>query len=172
MIVRALLACFALALTAGLTACGGRYQLGPGSDPGFATLHVAIVRSDTMVPQSTAVFTTAIRAAFLKDGRVRLVDRPDEADAILRITLTDYGREMTVAQPTDTGLARRYDVTLSAIATLTDQRDGRPLLTDRPLVARRGVFSDGGNVQAEAQTLPLLAERLAEETLRAVLDRW
>lgn len=172
MIVRLFLVCLSLVLGTGLAGCGGRYQLGPGTEPGFATLHVAVVKSDALVPQSVAIVTAAIREAFIKDGRVRLVDRPDEADAVLRVVLVDYRRETTVAQPADTGLSRRYDVTLNAVATLIDQRQGRPLLTDRPLSARRGVFSDSGNIPAEAHTLPLLADRLAGEAVRAVLERW
>lgn len=170
--MRTLLLCFTVALCAILTACGGRYQLGPGSDPAFATLHVAVVTSDTMLPQSAAVITTAVREAFIKDGRVRLVDHSADADAILRIVLVSYSRETTVALPNDTALARRYDVTLAARATLHDQRRNQPILVDRPLMARRGVFSDSGNIPAEAHTLPLLAERLADETVRAVLERW
>lgn len=169
MIARALLlACLLL----GLTACGGRYQLGSATEPGFTTLHVAVVRSEAMVPQATALVTTALREAFIKDGRVRLVDDPGQADAILRVTLVTFGREMTVAQTSDTGLSRRHDLTLGARATLTDRRDGRLLLDERPLSARRGVFSDDGHGPAEYQTLPLLAERLADDTVRAVLERW
>lgn len=172
MIARALLACSLLGLCAALTACGGRYQLGSATEPGFVTLHVAVVRNDAMAPQSSALVTTAVREAFIKDGRVRLIDDATQADAVLRIILVDYQREMTVAQPQDTGLSRRHDLILSARATLTDRRDGRVLLADRPLTARRGVFSDDGHSAAEYQTLPLLAERLADDAVRAVLERW
>lgn len=172
MIARFLLACSLVGLCAGLTACGGRYQLGSATEPGFTTLHVAVVRNDAMVPQSAAIVTTALREAFIKDGRVRLVDDATQADAVLRVVLVTYQREMTVAQPADTGLSRRHDLVLTARATLTDRRDGRLLLADRPLTARRGVFSDDGHSPAEYQTLPLLAERLADAAVRAVLERW
>ena len=42
----------------------------------------------------------------------------------------------------------------------------------RPLLAKRGVFTDSGLVPAEYQALPLLAEQLATEAAHAVLDTW
>ena len=171
MFARALLSCFALALCAGLAACG-RYQLGTDTEVPFDKLHVSIIKSETLIPQAHALVTTQLREAFIKDGRVHLVDSPEEADAVRVVTLENSSRDVNVAQATDTGLARRYDVTLTARATLTDRRAGKNVFAARPLAARRGVFVDSGSVQAEYQTLPLLAERLAEDALRAVLERW
>jgi outer membrane lipopolysaccharide assembly protein LptE/RlpB len=161
----------ALLLGAVLAGCG-RYHPGSAGEPGFTTLHVEVVKSETIVPQAHALVTTRIREAFIRDGRVQLVDSADQADAVLSLVLEKYARDITVTQPNDTGLARRYDVTLTARATLTDRRTGRNIFAARSLQARRGAFADSGNVQAEYQLLPLLAEKLAEESVRATLDRW
>jgi hypothetical protein len=148
------------------------YQLGTGASPKFSKLFIAPVASDTLLPQAQALVTTQIREAFIKDGRVALVSSAEEADAVLKLTLSDYRREVGVVRPDDTGLARRYDVTLHARATLTTKPDGTTLFENRELVARRGVFTDSGQIPAEYQTLPLMAEKLASETVRAVLDTW
>lgn len=161
----------AVALCLGLTGCS-HYQLGTGTAPRFATLHVAVVANEATVPQAVALVTTQVREAFIKDGRVRLVDSPASADAVLTLTLTDYRREVTVVRPDDTALARRYDVILDARATLTDRRTSVALFTDRPLAVKRGVFTDSGQPQAEYQNLPPLAESLAASALHAVLDTW
>lgn len=163
-----------LTLLAGLVAAAGctHYRLGTGAEPPFASLHVAVVSSEVLLPQATALVTAAVRDAFLQDGRVRLVDSPEGADATLRVTLVSYGRGVAVVRPDDTGLARRFDVALAARATLTDERRGATLFADRPITATRGVFTDSGQVPAEYQTLPLLAERLAEEVRKAALDVW
>jgi hypothetical protein len=63
-------------------------------------------------------------------------------------------------------------VSLRAHATLTDQRTKQSLFVQRPLTAKRGVFTDSGLVPAEYQTIPLLAELLANEATHAVLDTW
>jgi outer membrane lipopolysaccharide assembly protein LptE/RlpB len=161
----------ALLLLLGLTACA-HYQLGNGPPPKFTRLYLAPVVSDGLIPQAQAVVTTQLREVFLKDGRLALVESAAEADAVLTITLGSYQREATVSRPDDTGRARRFAVTLRASATLLDVRSGQKLFADRPLSATRGVFTDSGQIQAEYQTLPLLAEVLAGNALHAVLDIW
>jgi len=159
------------ACTLGLVACS-HYRLGTGAEPRFATLHVNVVRNESLAPQVVALVTTQVREAFIKDGRVRLVDSVEEADATLSLTLEDYHRDATVARTDDTGLARRFDVTLRARATLTDRRTQRDIFSNQILKATRGVFTDSGQIPSEYQAMPLLAEQLAERTLHAALDNW
>lgn len=154
-----------------LGACTG-YHLGTGSEPKFSRLYVAPTGSDLILPQAAAIVSTQVREAFLKDGRVSLADSAAEADAVLTIKLAGYGRETAVVRTDDTGLARRFDVTLRARATLTDRRSGKALFTDRPLVVKQGVFTDGGQLQSEYQALPILAEELARQAVHTTLDTW
>jgi hypothetical protein len=161
----------ALAAVFLLGACA-HYRLGTGSALKFQTLFVAPVVNTAAIPQAQVLVTTQIREALLHDGRVTLVDSPGAADAVLQVTLTSYSRVVAVTRPDDTGLARRFDVSLHAEATLTDNRTRQPYFTRRPLVAQRGVFTDNGLVPSEYQALPLLAELLADETTHAVLDTW
>lgn len=158
-------------LCAGLASCA-HYRLDTDGSAKFTRLHVAVVRSDILLPQAQAIVTTQVREAFLKDGRVKLVNSPEEAEATLTLTLEDYRREVAVVRPDDTGLARRFEIALEARADLRDNRSLQMIFAGRPLVVRRGVFADGGQIQAEYQNLPLLAEKLAEESVRAVLDTW
>jgi hypothetical protein len=165
-----------IALFAGLTAlvlagCAS-YQLGTGREPKFTRVFVAPVHSDVSIPQAEALLTTAIREAFARDGRVTLAASADDADATLVIAIGEYRRDVTVVRPDDTGLARRFDVVLRGRATLTDTRAGKVLFANRPLEARRGAFTDNGQLQSEYQNLPLLAEDLARAALRATLDTW
>lgn len=160
-----------------LVSCS-HYQLGIENRRTFTTLHVAVVESDALIPQARAAITTQLREAFVKDGRVALVNTPQSADALLTVRLVDYRRDVTVVRPGDTGLARRFDVTLRAVATLTDTRTQTAIFADRELDVKRGVFSDstrpddGGLIQSEYQNIPLLAEVLANDLVRATLDRW
>jgi outer membrane lipopolysaccharide assembly protein LptE/RlpB len=166
------LSVFALSvLLLSLGACSS-YHLGTGTEPKFSRLFIAPVGSEVLVPQAKATVTTQLRESFLKDGRVALADSAAEADAVLTIKLTGYGRDTTVARADDTGLARRFDVSLRARATLTDRRTGKDLFTNRPFTAKRGVFTDSGQLQSEYQALPLLAAELARQTVQAALDSW
>lgn len=159
-------------LLATLLAGCTHYRLGTGAEPSFRTLYVEAVRVEALVPQAQAVVGTQLREAFLQDSRVRLVGRADEAEAVLTVVLDRYGRAVATVRPDDTGLARRFDVELAGRATLTDRRTGQVLFADRPLVARRGVFTDSGLGPAEYQNLPLLAQDLARQARQAVLDTW
>ena len=73
---------------------------------------------------------------------------------------------------TDTGRARKLNLALEATATLTDRRTGRVLFEHRPLHADRQIFTDSGQLQAEYDAVPLLAEQLAQAASRATLDTW
>ncbi len=159
------------AVALGLVSCAN-YHLGTGAEPSFQTLHVTIVKSDVLLPQAVALVTTQVRETFIKDGRVRLVDSAAEADAELTLTLEEYRREQTVARADDTGLARRYDLILQARASLLDRREKKIVFANQPLTVTRGVFTDSGQLPSEYQTLPLLAEQLAERALHATLDTW
>lgn len=155
----------------GVTGCAG-YQLGPGSAPKFATLFVAPVKTEALIPQARAELTTRVREAFIRDGRLRLVNSAESADAVLEITVAGYKRDVAVTRADDTGLARRFDVTLQARATLLNNRDRSQYFTDRVIESKRGAMTDDGLVPAESQLLPILGESLATEAVHAVLDTW
>lgn len=148
------------------------YQLGTGQGPGFRTLYVEPVANRTLVPQARALLTTQLREAFLRDGRVTLVNSAAEADATLAITLSEYRRDVRAVREDDTGLARKFDLTLAATCVLRDNRGGKNIFENRVISAQREAFTDSGQLQAEYQTLPLLADALAAKVAHAALDVW
>ncbi|WP_404422849.1 LPS assembly lipoprotein LptE [Nibricoccus sp. IMCC34717] len=168
-----LLAAAALALTG----CGS-YQLGTGTEPAFRSLYVAPVTNDAGIPQAAALFSRELREAFLRDGRVSLASTAEAADAVLEISLQSYERQATSALPQDTRLARKFDLELTARATLR-AHGGKEIFRDRELNATRQVYTTATSTgeisrqqQAEFNTQPLLARRLAEEAVHIVLDTW
>ncbi|MDR1281128.1 MAG: LPS assembly lipoprotein LptE [Opitutaceae bacterium] len=165
----AAIALFALFALAG---CAG-YQLGTGARAPFDTLYIAPVGDSAAIPQAQAIVTTQLRETFLRDGRVMLVNTPEDADAILRVDLTGYDRSSTVARSDDTGLARKFEVKLEAKVSLVDMREKKPLFANRTIVAGRQLFADNNQqIQAEYQLLPLLAETLVDKVRGAALDTW
>ncbi len=154
-----------------LTGCS-HYRLGTGQNLAFQTLYVAPVENKTMLPQAVALVSTALRDEFLRDGRVTLVNSPEQADATLTLTLSDYHRDVATVRPGDTGLARTFTLTLGATVTLHDNRAGRDLFSKRPVDAGRDAYTDSGQLQSEYQSLPLLAGALAKKISHAALDVW
>ena len=161
----------------GLLACllgfGGcsHYQLGTGATPAFHSVYVEPVANKTTLPQAREIVTTMVREAFERDGRVALANSPSAADATLSITIVDYHRDIAAVREGDTGLARKFDLTLGVDCTLR-QHDGTALFEKRRIEATREAFTDAGQLQAEYQTLPLLAGNLADKITHAALDVW
>ena len=166
-----LIPCCFVVLALLLGGCG-HYRLGTGGTLGFRRIHVAPVANETALPQAVGLVSAQIREHLARDGRVSLVSSAEEADVTLVITLTSYGREVATVRPDDTGLPRKFNLTLTAEATLRDQRAGTVLFENRALTSKKQAFTDSGQLQAEDQTLPLLAASLAESVRNAVLDVW
>jgi hypothetical protein len=163
-------AIFFLGVIVSLAGCAN-YQLGTATKASFSTLYVEPVESQTTLPQARALVSTQVREAFARDGRVALVNSPDEADAILSVTLVSYDRDVASVRENDTGLARKFTLTFDASCALRT-RSGEVLFDERIVRVRRDAFSDGGQLQSEFQTLPLLAQALADKIRHAVLDVW
>ncbi|MFZ9745959.1 MAG: LPS assembly lipoprotein LptE [Opitutaceae bacterium] len=166
---RALLAWLTLA-----TVLGGcsHYRLGTGSAPPFRSLHVAPADSRIALPQGAALLSARLRDSLLRDTRVELRPDPATAEAALTLTLVDYRREIAAARADDTGLARKFNVSLTAVCTLRDPRTGRSLWAERRISVRREVFTDRGQLQAEYQTLALLTDALAARIASDLLEMW
>lgn len=161
----------AAALALLLAACA-HYRLGTGAQPAFTTLYVEPVENKTMLPQSAALVGTQLRESFLRDARVTLVNSPAAADATLHVTLTDYSRAVAAPRSDDTGLARKFQLTLLAECTLRDRRTGRVWFEKRPVGAAKEAYTDSGQLQSEYNTAPLLSSSLADNIAHAVLDVW
>jgi hypothetical protein len=156
-----------------LTLAGcSHYGLGTGSKLSFRTLYVAPVENRSDAPAAAALMSNLLRDEFLRDGRVQVVNSPEGADATLALALVTYSRVAATARPGDTGLARKFAITLAGKATLTDNRNGRVLFSGRAVDGTRDDFTDSGQLLSEAQTLPLLAGDLAKKVAHAALDVW
>lgn len=164
---------------ASLVAGCSHYVLGTGHATPFKKLYVEPVVNAAALPQSVALISTEIREAFIRDGRLQMVNSPDDADVILSTKLGSYGREIATVVPNDTGLARKFVLNLSATITLAEPGSGKVYFKDRPLLVKRQVFTNNpqtGNfdnqLQAEYQAVPLLAQSLSASAVSHVLDVW
>ena len=167
-----------LALAAILTLAAGillpactHYNLGTGGELAFHSLYIEPVTNAALLPQARALVGTQLREAFLRDGRVALANSAEAAEATLHVALKSYDRAATVARTDDTGLARKFALALTAECSLRT-RDGKVQFEKRVVQARRDAYTDQGQLPAEYQTLPLLAETLAQNVAHAVLDVW
>jgi hypothetical protein len=161
-------------LAAALSFASGcsHYRLGTGAAPSFRSLHIEPVANPTLLPQAQAILSTRLREAFARDARVALANSAGGADATLTVAIADYHRAVAAVREDDTGLARKFNVTLGARCSLRDNRTGAYVWENRLVSATREVFTDGGQLQAEYQVLPLLSSALSARIVLAVLDTW
>ncbi len=172
------------ALSAGcillLTGACSHYRLGTGVERDFQSIFIAPVQTNAAYPQAAAVLTTQIRETFIRDGRVRVVNTPDEADAVLSVKLSGLQRAKLTSLAADSGLARKMGLALSATATLQDAAAKKIWFANRAVSVERQLFTDNGSAdlqpiqqtQAEYALLPQLAEPFAKQLLGSVLDTW
>jgi Lipopolysaccharide-assembly len=172
-----------LLMTAFLSQGCAHYKMGAGPAPAFQTLYIAPAKNKTTVPQSRELVSTMVREAFIRDGRVELVDGKSDADATLEVTLVKYRRDNAANREDDNGLARKFTLRLTAVCSLRDNRTGRMIFDGRTIDVQREAFTDNGlgsvpfgtsndQLQSEYNTLPLLAELLSDKVTHAVLDVW
>ncbi len=159
------------------------YKMGAGPAPSFSTLYIEPAKNKTTVPQSRELVSTLVREAFIRDGRLELVDGRGDADATLTVTLVKYHRDNAANREDDNGLARKFTLRLTASCSLRDNRTGRMIFDGRTIEVQREAFLDNGlglvpfgtsndQLQSEYNTLPLLAELLSDRVTHAVLDVW
>jgi len=172
-----------LLVSALLVQACANYRLGTGADPSFSTLYIEPAKNKTTLAQSQALLTTMVREAFVRDGRVTVVDRSSDADATLELTVIDYHRNNAANREDDVGLARKFTLHMRVSCRLRDNRTGRMLFDGRIIEVQREAFTDNGlgsvpfgtsndQLQSEYNTLPLLADSFSEKVTHAVLDVW
>lgn len=168
--LRAIVAALAVMVTLGLLSGCASYKLGMPVETPFKTLHVATVETEALVPQAAALLTRDLREAFIRDGRLTLVNETD-AGAILAVTLVLYERDLSATASQDTARARSFDLELTALATLTGP-NGQTYFKDRRFIVEELAFTDAGLLQSEYGAMPVLTRDLANKIRDAVLGAW
>ena len=104
---------FALIAITLLSGCAN-YQLGDSAPLPFRTLYILPAANDSFAPLAVSTVSSEIREAFIRDGRVKLIAKEENADAILTIRLTEYERSAVTRDTDDTFRARDFNIRFSA----------------------------------------------------------
>jgi hypothetical protein len=167
---------FVTALLLALAGCA-TYQVGKPAGTPFRTVYIEPVANRSYAPQAQALLSNQVREHLMRDGRVRVVG-PDEADAILSITLMEYSRDSSAVRADDTALASKFTMSMTAHCTLVDARNGRVYFRNRQTSTETdGIFGIDEEIplqglQSEYQTMPILTEKLARNIGNLVLHTW
>lgn len=173
---------FSLLASLLLTGCKN-YQLGSSAELPFRSIYIQPVQNDSFAPQASAQVSIQLRETFIRDGRIRIVSKPENAEGILEVTLIDYSRTPAARSSKDTVRASDLDLTLKANFSLYAKSTGSFLLqnataqnrvnakTANPYIDASATNIDAYN-QAERQSMPLLARGLSREIADQVLSPW
>jgi len=146
------------------------YQAGNGNSLPFASIQISPIKNQSLTPQINQVLNHDLREAFIQKSDV--VVTSSGADARLNVTLTRYERENIATNSEDTGLARKYELTLSATCDLLNSSSESPYFTSRTLTVSLDIFLDSGQTRAETNAIPLLSKKMAEAIANEVLQAW
>ncbi len=147
------------------------YRMGAGTQPPVASIYVAPVVNQSSAAQIAAPMTSALKEAFLADGRVVPVQSADLADGTLEVRLTRIERHVAATQPGDTALGESFRLVLYGHATL-QKADGTTVFENRGFRVQTYSYVDEDLVQAEYQNVPVLTRDLARKIRDAVLGIW
>lgn len=125
-----LISCCSTALL--LTGCMG-YKLGGATHEGIETIAMAPVINHTSEPAIELQVTHAMRDRIQLDGRTKLVNKPENADAVIEIELTDYTMK-PIAYKTQEGLRTTpdlYRLKIRGVAELRDTATGEVIASSK-----------------------------------------
>ena len=168
-----------------LSGCAS-YQLGSSGEIPFETLYVEPASNDSFAPQAQAIVSAQLREAFIRDGRVKLVTKAEDANAVLSVNLTDYERRSASRSTRDSERAQDFDISLESEVALFNQRSGDYYFEERTFTERtnsyvRNPYVDEDNLsiqnldayhQGEREAMPRLARGLARQIADEVLSTW
>lgn len=148
------------------------YSLGNTAELPYQRLYVAPVVNRSLAPQAQSLVSGQLIEQLMRDPRLTIVSNPEQADAVLEVTLIDYTRNVGATSTDDTYLGRMFELHLVASCSLTNPRDGSVYFSDRIVSAEASSLSDGGFQSNEYQAMPSLARDLAARIVRQATAVW
>ncbi len=154
-----------------LVASCAHYQLGTTLPPHLKTIYVETFKNTTGEPQLESSIANAMRQEVLRDGTLKLVD-PEEADIILRGVITSYTLESIRRDRNNPKTTNEYRAIVRADIQAYERKTGKPIVKNRTVSGSERMQVGGDLVTARRSVLPVVAERLADQAVEAVVSAW
>ncbi len=162
------------AAVAALPLAGGGcvgYRLGSSLPPGVRTIAVPTLVNETDEPLIETECTRQVLAALIRDGSLRVVPE-DEADVILRGTLTRHLLTPVAFDAERTTVAEEYRMTLFASLEVVRRETGEHAAPPARVTGRTDFLLTGDLTSAKRAALPRAAEDLARNMVDQVVRAW
>ena len=153
-----------------LSGCTG-YRLGSMLPADVSTVYIPNFHNETQEPFLISEATRAVILELQRDGSLEIVG-PDEADAILTVTLKDYDLRPSNYDRSDRSRPDQYKVVLTAEVVFTHARTGK-VLVSKPRVTGDTYFDFAGDLtNTRRQALPEASRDLAHDVVELIVELW
>ena len=154
-----------------LTGCA-TYQLGSMLPDDIKTVYVPTFVNKTSEPMIETEVTQAVIREIQKDGSLKVVGTPEEADTLLSVTLTDYRLTPLKYERDLNTTADQYRLTLTAQVMLT-RRTTDKVVSENPRIQGEADFPIAGDfTTSKKQGLPDAAEDMAHNIVESIVETW
>ena len=147
---------------------GCSFKMG-GPVSGVANLHIR-VKNDSLAPLLGARLDRELRKNILRNGSLNLVNKPEDADSFLVVTLTNYSDTTEAYRPGDTLLAAGLNLRTSAKIEFTDHK-GNDLYRGQVGADSSVLRPQSTQLPDDAMALQALAESLASKICFSLLNQ-
>lgn len=152
-----------------LSGCAG-YRLGATLPPEIKSVHVPTFINRSGEPQLDTEATRAATQEFQRDGNLRLASA-DQADSILRVTLTQFKLEPLRYDRNDTKRPMEYRIRITAELVL--EKAGSKATVVKQTVSGEALFDYAGDLtSAKMRATPTACRDLAHHIVSAVVEYW
>ena len=147
------------------------YQLGGSRPEGIETVHLAPVINATTESAIELQVTHALRQRIQFDGRLKLRNSSDSADAIIEVKLTDYSLTAIAFRDDLRTTPEQYRMRITGTATLKDAETGETLSESTTYGETRFYF-ESDLTTSKRNALPKAAQELAKFMVDDLIERW
>ena len=153
-----------------LTGCMG-YKLGGTRPEGIETVHMAPVINKTTESAIELQVTHALRQRVQFDGRLKLVNSAEAADAVMEVTLTNYKLSAIAFRDDLKTTAEQYRLRITGVATLTNTKTGE-ILSESKTYGEARFFFNSDLTTSKRDALPTAAQELAKFVVDDLIEQF
>lgn len=153
-----------------LTGCMG-YRMGGSQPVNIDSVHVAPIVNKTLEPAIELQVTRALRERIQFDGRLKLQNTEEKADAVIEVTLTQYNLRPIAFRDDLKTTPDQYRIRIKATAVLIDSNSGEVLSKSNTYGEAR-FFFESDLTTSKRIALPVAAEELARFMADDLIEQW
>lgn len=161
---------FALCASLMLAGCAN-YRLGTTLPPHLKTIFVPTFENRTVEPNIEQKITTAVRRQFQHDGQLKIVSAENEADIVLKGTLTSYDVDSLLRDKNNPNATRRYRATITCKLDARERETGKAIV-EQTVTGNTTFPAAGDTVTARRNALNDVSRSLSLEVVDAVIGAW